>query len=355
MSRKFDSALDDCLNLLRAGASISDCLARYPEHTEELRPLLALASGVRAVPTPRPDPVAVHANRQRMLAAARAAAARRRGRGWARLARPWTSLGGNRVRPLFQAAITLAAVVLLVGLAAGALFALAADSLPGQALYPVKRFGEDARLHMTLDSARRQELRSEYLTERRREVRQILESGQQAVVEFQGELEEIGQDYWIIGGLKVTLDGDTVVEGHVAAGATVIVRTSSSGDGLLQALRLQVLTNPLLLTPVITSTPTPTVTSTPSSSPAPTATATPTQTATPTPSSTPTATATVTTTPSPLPTDTPSSAPTATLVPTHTEEPEPTDSPEESETEEPEHTDEPEPTEESEPTHTEEP
>ena len=324
---------------------MADCLARYPEHAEELRPLLSLASAVKAVPTPRPDPAAVRANRQRMLDAVQTAAARRQQRGPAAFAWVWRLSSGLQVRPLLRAALTLAAAVVLVSLASGALFTSAADSLPGQALYPVKRFGENVRLSLTLHPAARQELQTEYLLERRHEVRQVLDAGQQAVLEFRAELEEIGDDYWIIGGLKVMLDSDTLVEGHVAVGAMVIVRASSSGDGTLRALKLQVLTNPLLLTSVIPATPTPTPTVTPT--PELHTTPTPTPTVTPTPSTTPTPT--VTPTLSPMPTETSTPLPTATSTPTHTEEPESTDPPEENETEEPESTDDPDPT------HTEEP
>ena len=351
MSRKSDSALDDCLNLLRAGASIKDCLARYPEYAEELGHLLSLSSAVRAVPTPRPDPIAVHSNRQRMLEAAHAVAASRQRRRLAPFAGSWSKPGGSWIQPLFRATMTLVAVSMLVSLVAVALFAAAADSLPGQALYPVKRLGEDARLSLTFSAARRQALQREYMLERRREVRRILDAGQQAVLEFRGELEELADGYWIIGGLKVTLNSHTLVEGHTIAGAMVIVRASASGDGSLQALKLQVLTNPLLLTPSITPTPTPTATASPSSTPAPTPTVTvtavpsitltPTMTMTLTPSTTPTPTATMTSIPSPLPTETSTEAPSATSLPTYTEEPDETDTPEENETEEPKATDDP--------------
>lgn len=363
MNRKFDTALDDCLNLLRTGASVTDCLARYPEHAEELRPLVSLASGVRAVPTPRPNPAAVQANRQRMLDAAQTAIVRRQQRGLTPFAWIFGPSGGSRGRPLFRATMTLAAVIVVVGLAAAALFATAADSLPGQALYPVKRFGENARLSLTLNPAARQELKSEYILERRQEVRQILDAGQQALLEFQGELEETEDGYWIVGGLTVTLSSDTAIEGHVTAGAMVIVQAASSGDGSLQALKLQVLTNPLLLTPVLTFTPTPTVTSAPSDTPTPTATLTPTPstmpspspTVTPSPSATPSPTPSLTSSPSPMPTQTSTSVPAATWAPTHTAEPEPSDIPEDNETEEPEPTDDPDPTDTEEPDSDEEP
>jgi hypothetical protein len=209
-----------------------------------------------------------------------------------------------------RAAVALSAVLLLVGLSLALLFASAADSLPGQTLYPVKRFGENVRLSLTLNTAARQELQTQFRLERQREARQLLESGQQATLKFRSQLEEIGDGYWIVGGQKVILDDDTVVEGQVVVGATVIVHASAPGDGTLLAIKLQVLADPRMLTPVVTSTPTPTPT------------------ATPTPSLTPTATAT----PSPTATMTNTPQPTA----GHTEEPVPTGEPEENEPEEPE-------------------
>lgn len=334
MSRKFDTVLDDCMDLLRSGTTVEDCLARYPEYAEELRPLLGLAAAVKGVPTPRPNAAGVDANRLRMLEAVQNTVALTPKRGLA--GSGWLAglLGGRGSRPLLRAAVALTAILLLVSLSSAVLFASAAGSLPGQTLYPVKRFGESVRLSLTFNSAARQELRTEFRLERQREVGQVLESGQQAMLEFRSHLEEIGDGYWIVGGQRVILDDDTVIEGQVVLGATVIVHASAPGDGTLRAVKLQVLADPRMLTPEVTSTPTPTPSATP--------------TATPTPSLTPTATPTLTRTP----TVTSTPRPTLTATPSHTEEPVPTDEPEESETEEPEasyhrdadETDEPEPT-----------
>ena len=317
MSRKFDTVLDDCMDLLRAGVGVEDCLARYPEHAEELRPLLSLASAVKGIPTPRPDLASVDANRLRMLDAVQNTAALNRQRspvmsGWlGRLVR------GPQNRPLFRTALGLATVLILMSLSAAVLFASASDTLPGQTLYPVKRFAENVRLSLTLDAAARQHLRTEFRLERQREVMEILESRQQATLEFRSPLDEIGDGYWIVGGLRVIVGDDAVIEGQVVVGATVIVHASSPGDGTLRAIKLQVLADPRLLTPVVTDTPTPTPSATPTATPAPSL--------TPTPTATPTNTATYTATPSP----------TATATPTHTAEPQPTDHPEENETDEP--------------------
>lgn len=355
MSRKFETALDDCLALQRAGASIEDCLARYPEFAGDLLPLLSLASAVRDVPTPRPDTATVEAHRRQMLEAVQNAAPLNYRRSPATLSWLWRLPGFLRNGSWLRTAVTLAAVLLLVGLASGSLFLSTADSLPGQALYPLKRFGESVRLSLTLERAERQQLLTDYRLERQCEVREVLDVGQQADLEFRGELQEIGDSYWIIGGLNVTLHEGTLVEGQPMVGAMVIVRAHSPGNGTLLATKLQALADPILLTPMATATQVtaPSATPTASATPVTTATITPTTTATPsstltraatlspapTETSTPTSTPTEKSTPTSTPTMTASPEPTTTPTPGETDQWEPTDHPDEDETDEPEPTD----------------
>ncbi|MEX1255801.1 MAG: DUF5666 domain-containing protein [Dehalococcoidia bacterium] len=56
-TRRFEELLDECLDVLRAGAGIDDCVAPYPEHAAELREQLAfaqtlLAAGPALLPRP---------------------------------------------------------------------------------------------------------------------------------------------------------------------------------------------------------------------------------------------------------------------------------------------------------------
>lgn len=52
MTRPFEAILGECLDALFAGTTVEECLARYPEHTEGLEPLLRLAKEVAQTPTP---------------------------------------------------------------------------------------------------------------------------------------------------------------------------------------------------------------------------------------------------------------------------------------------------------------
>ena len=70
MSDQMDRILDDCLTELIAGAaSVEDCLSRYPEHADDLRPLLQVAVQVHALEGPEMRAVASTAAKRRMLLA----------------------------------------------------------------------------------------------------------------------------------------------------------------------------------------------------------------------------------------------------------------------------------------------
>jgi hypothetical protein len=70
MKRDLNHALDECLTLLQEGrTTLERCLARYPEHSSDLRALLEIALEVQGLPRPTPSPAASAAGRQRMLEA----------------------------------------------------------------------------------------------------------------------------------------------------------------------------------------------------------------------------------------------------------------------------------------------
>jgi hypothetical protein len=333
MSRQFENVLDDCLTRVQAGSSVEEYLATYPKYAEALRPLLSMASAVQGVPVPRPEPAVVYANQQRMLDAVQAKAVGQQAarRFFSPRARKnWPSSGGLANHPFLRTALTMVTLILVVALGTGGLVTAAADTLPGDSLYSVKRIAEKVRLSLTFDTAARQQFLTEFAQARQDEVWAVLEAGRSTIVDFQGLLEKVDVDFWLIDGLRVDLDNDTVIKGDPVVGAMVVVRASSPGDGTLRALRLRVqaeLASPTS-TAGITSSPTPT--STPLS---------------------PTPTKAATQTPTRMPEPIPSAAATAsqTSLPTGTEEPEPTDRPEPRETEEAEPTDRPEPPETEEP------
>ncbi|MGB9300913.1 MAG: hypothetical protein WCD51_10015, partial [Anaerolineae bacterium] len=70
MSDHIDRVLDDCLTELIGGAaSVEDCLSRYPERADDLRPLLEVAVQVHALELPEMRAVASMAAKRQMLLA----------------------------------------------------------------------------------------------------------------------------------------------------------------------------------------------------------------------------------------------------------------------------------------------
>jgi len=261
---------------------------------------------------------------------------------------------GRLVSPTARAAVILAVVITLLGSGAGGLVVAAGNSLPGDLLYPVKRATEKAQRLLAFDPVSRRSLEDEFARRRYDEVRAVLNGGRPVTVEFEGSLEEIGEGFWVLGGLRVDLNAQTAIENRPAVGSTVSVRALLPGDGSILAryLRVRSELTPMKLPACTAPSPTATSTSRP---------VVPTATSSPEPTRPPELVAT----PKPV-TDTPEPAetrePEPTEEPAETEEPESTPETESTETDEPESTKpkptetaEPEPTDAVEPTDTDEP
>jgi len=122
-STKLDNILDECLGrLLLGGESIEQCVQHYPDHADELKPLLETILSARDVSDiePRAD-FKARARYQFRLALQEAKAKReRRFFSW---------------RPVW---VTAVAVVLTLVLGSGATMAASGNSMPDELLYPVK-------------------------------------------------------------------------------------------------------------------------------------------------------------------------------------------------------------------------
>jgi hypothetical protein len=115
--------LIECLRALEAGASVEDCLARFPQHAGALRPYLALRASLLAIDAPQPPAAAYAAGRQALLERlASPAPARSR---W-EAAREALSSGWLR-SPLARTAVAGAILFALAGSALGASAAAGVD------------------------------------------------------------------------------------------------------------------------------------------------------------------------------------------------------------------------------------
>ncbi len=228
----FEIALDEALQLRAAGASLEDCLARFPQYRAELGPLLQAAdftaTGLRAgedLPTPN-----LIRGKQRFLQSARLLAAARHPVRKRRKTPPSRFLlNRNFIR--IAAAATLAFIFVV---AAGTGVSVGAGrALPGDPLYPAKLALEQVRLALTLDSQARSDYAGDLADRRRDEVQSLVDSDRQMAVAFNGILEAVGADTIVVSGLKVqTTDSATLqvgdyvlVEAETRSDRTIVARS----------------------------------------------------------------------------------------------------------------------------------
>ncbi len=257
----------ECADHILAGASIQDCLARYPEHADALQPLLETMVEVRHLqPVPERPAAVVRQRRAEFLAAAQAMRTAPQPQPgllatlttWWQTVVSWavgSPVGRRPMRPLPAGLLAFLAIVLLGGLLLTGIVTASATALPGDALYPLKRSVERAQYLLTFDPAARERLLDEFSQRRITEARTVVEKGYRVTsLPLEGIIEEVGGDRWLVSGLEVVLRADSQVIGIPAVGARVQGRARAPGDGTLILLYAEVET----VSPPRSAPPTPT-------------------------------------------------------------------------------------------------
>jgi len=141
MMEEFDDILDQCLFNIRLGkGTVESSLARYPQYAERLRPILRVVARVQPLPLSPLNPDRRAQAKARLLERAdQLASQHKRVVTKGSISRP----GWLRLMP---AAVVLVMICSFVGLG---VTAAAADSLPGDILYPIKRASEQVTSALT--------------------------------------------------------------------------------------------------------------------------------------------------------------------------------------------------------------
>jgi hypothetical protein len=307
----FDTILDECLDRVKAGEPIDSCLSRYPEHAQELEPLLQMVQAIQVLrATEPPRPAALARGRQRFLTEATRLREARTRRDRSLVGRLFGPLAGRLYSPAVARVATMALVAVLAFLVvSGVVVQAAAGSLPGEPLYPVKAVTRQVQLLITFDPQAREAKEEQIQAQQRQEVRAAAERGRVFEMVVQGVIIEAGSG-WITlqDGVRIGLTDETKVQGTPVVGHIAEVRLRSEG-GRLTAMELAVRKPGTAVVVVVpTATPIPTETATPF----------PTPTATPRPTNTPQPTPQKPVVREKKPTKTPTSKPTFTPTPTAT-------------------------------------
>lgn len=144
-SREFDNVLDECLErLLAKGETVEQCLRSFPEHADELEPLLETALAAKKASAIQPRPEFRDRARYQFYAALQERERKR--------SRPFFSWGWQ---PQWVAAVAIVLVLLLAG---SGTVAAASGSMPDEPLYPVKLATEQVQLVLTPSALGKAEL-----------------------------------------------------------------------------------------------------------------------------------------------------------------------------------------------------
>ena len=188
--KSFDRLLERCLQEMESTGDVDAVLRRHPEHAEELRSLLQLASSLREgyaeVPEPQAQLAVGRARLHREARDARGAAAAEQ------VAARREALEQERrsnVRLRLVPTLVSIAVVVAVGIAGTAGVALAADAAgPGDPFYSLDRTMERIQLRLTYNPEAASRLRMRLTEERMSELQQLVrKQDQERLQEALGE------------------------------------------------------------------------------------------------------------------------------------------------------------------------
>ena len=157
MDVRTQEIVEECIELLRHGRSLENCLDRYPEEAAELEPILRNAISIRSDLAADLPLMARNRMRGRVLAQ------------WDRRHQP--SRWNFSVPSLFPKwAFVAASLVLVLVLGGLGTNTAAANTVPGDILYPVKEFREAAQLWFTRSPEAKVEMYTSLVKERVEEV-----------------------------------------------------------------------------------------------------------------------------------------------------------------------------------------
>ena len=255
-----EQILVDCLAQFEAGVSVEELVAQYPQAAAEIEKFLAVAAHLQQMGL-QPSLAAKQQSQKLFLQQA----------GQLR-ANQWRSrFSWRNVQRALLPVASLAVVTVL--LAVSLLFA-SASALPGDLLYNTKLLVESYQVERADNGTAVFDLNAQRNQERMREVKAILRTNETADVSFEGRINTKQDRNWIIAGVPVRVNEQTLVEGDAAVGAMVLVNGRTQ-NGHLYASHIVVLKEAQA-----TVTPSPTGTALPTTQPTETTTAsaTPTQT-----------------------------------------------------------------------------
>ena len=250
MNSKFNQILDECIQALKDGASIDECVAKYPEAAQKLKPLLMMAAELKKAAPPQISVEMRRASEQRMIEAfhvkeknspvSKRAFLRYTQQSPVEKEQPVVRKEIKQMKP--KVSLLIAGLLVTVIVATTGVTAASANALPGDALYPVKNAADRVQMFFTFSESSKEELEAQQRTEHFEDVLSVMDDERDVDVEFYGTISEVGEDYIIVDGIRVEFTQETMmpetlrtgmvveVEGHVQAESILAYKISVESD-----------------------------------------------------------------------------------------------------------------------------
>jgi len=241
--------LEECRKEIAAGRSLKDILADNPAQAERLEPLLKAIIFTSSMSKPKAPESAVLQGKNRLLSevddlrnkdhflkfGTKGQNLRYSGRWFENIRNLLFGQENNDMKLLPRMAIYLVITILI-----GGFFTVnaSASSLPGDVLYGLKLNWEQTQLALAFSDERELELEEEFELERLSEVESLLSEGREEDVEFYGVIEEMGDSFWIVSGVTLSVGPETEIIGALEIGDLVKVEAVTQEDGSLFALEI---------------------------------------------------------------------------------------------------------------------
>jgi hypothetical protein len=219
MNQRDIDAFEKCIELIKAGAPLENCVKQYPEMKPEMREMLETAMHVMSLREEQVPIESMNRSRIKLITQAKLLVTREKqnatvpGFSWlVRLSR-WIIQGFSSLSPLAGRLVIVLGVTGLLILFSSGLAITSAKSLPGDSLYPVKRAVEDISIHLVPNGEVRSEYEDNYSKQRVVEVNRLIELKRIQRISFEGILESMGSSSWLVSGISVDISVDTIIVG----------------------------------------------------------------------------------------------------------------------------------------------
>ncbi|OGO16532.1 MAG: hypothetical protein A2Z14_02135 [Chloroflexi bacterium RBG_16_48_8] len=176
MSKVLEKTLAECLEAMEENLSLEQCQERYPRYWEQLARLLPLASALREAPPVTPS-FSFRRNARRRLISQLPPHKSSAKMTWnlPQLFNLFKVSNLQTLKPALQL-LSILVVIFSLGTGVSAVYA-SGDSLPGDALYPIKIGVENLQLLLTFDDASEARLQIEFAQKRIGEMKALAEQG----------------------------------------------------------------------------------------------------------------------------------------------------------------------------------